>query len=112
MEDCLFCKIAQGTIPVKKLAEDDHCVAFPDINPQAPFHALVIPKLHVASLNDVRDPSLMGHLYAMADQLARSNGFDKTGWRSVINTGPDAQQTVFHLHLHVIAQRKMSWPPG
>lgn len=112
MPDCIFCKIASGEIPVKKLAEDDHAVAFPDLKPQAPFHALVIPKLHVASLNDVRDPSMMGHLYAMAAQVARANGFDNTGYRTVVNTGPDAQQTVFHLHVHLIAQRQMSWPPG
>jgi histidine triad (HIT) family protein len=112
MADCIFCKIAAGEIPVKKLGEDDHVVAFPDLKPQTPFHALVIPKLHVASLNDVRDPMIMGHLYGMAGQLARSNGFDKTGYRTVINTGADAQQTVFHVHLHVLAGRQMSWPPG
>src|SRR6201995_1018024 len=112
MPDCIFCKIASGEIPVKKLAEDDHAVAFPDMEPQAPFHALFIPKLHVASLNDVRDPSMMGHLYAMAAKLVGPSGFDQTGYRTVINTGPDAQQTVFHLHLHVIAQRQMGWPPG
>jgi histidine triad (HIT) family protein len=112
MADCIFCKIAAGTIPVKKLGEDDHVVAFPDLNPQAPFHALVIPKLHIASLNDLRDPMIMGHLYGMAGQLARQEGFDVTGYRTVINTGPHAQQTVFHIHLHVLAGRQMTWPPG
>jgi histidine triad (HIT) family protein len=112
MADCIFCKIASGGVPVKKLAENEHAVAFPDLNPQAPFHALVVPKEHVASLNDVRDPVLIGHLYAMAGQLARENGFDATGYRTVINAGRDGQQTVFHLHLHVIAGRQMTWPPG
>jgi histidine triad (HIT) family protein len=112
MADCIFCKIASGEVPAKKLAEDEHAVAFPDLNPQAPFHALVIPKAHVASLNEVRDPLLMGRIYALADRVARSGGFDETGYRTVINTGPDAQQTVFHLHLHVIAGRQMTWPPG
>jgi histidine triad (HIT) family protein len=112
MADCIFCKIASGDIPVRKLAENDKAVAFPDLNPQAPFHALVVPKEHVASLNEVRDPTLVGHLYAMAGQLARENGFDATGYRTVINTGRHGQQTVFHLHLHVIAGRQMTWPPG
>jgi histidine triad (HIT) family protein len=112
MADCIFCKIASGDIPVRKLAENDNAVAFPDLNPQAPFHALVIPKQHVASLNEVRDPTLVGHLYAMAGQLARENGFEATGYRTVINTGRDGQQTVFHLHVHVIAGRQMTWPPG
>jgi len=112
MDDCIFCKIAGGQIPVKKLAENDYAVAFPDLNPQTPFHALVIPKLHVASLNEVRDPLLLGQLYAMADRLARSHGFEAAGYRTVINTGPHAQQTVFHLHLHVLAGRQMTWPPG
>jgi histidine triad (HIT) family protein len=112
MDDCIFCKIANGQIPVKKLAEDEHALAFPDLNPQAPFHALVIPKQHVASLAEVRDPLLLGRLHAMAAQLSRANGFAASGYRTVINTGPDGQQTVFHLHVHVLAKRQMTWPPG
>jgi histidine triad (HIT) family protein len=112
MPDCIFCKIASGEIPTKKLAENEHAVAFPDLNPQAPFHALVIPKAHVPSVNEARTPEMMGHLYAMVSDLARTHGFDETGYRTVINTGPHAQQTVFHLHIHVIAQRQMTWPPG
>ena len=112
MDDCIFCKIAGGKIPVNKLGEDGNVVAFPDVNPQAPFHALVIPKQHIASLNDLRDPMVMGQLYAMAGQVARAQGFDVTGYRTVINNGPHAQQTVFHIHLHVLAGRQMTWPPG
>lgn len=112
MDSCIFCRIAAGEVPVKKLAENERALAFPDLNPQAPFHALVIPKAHVASLNELGDPALMGTLYALAGQLSREHGFDKTGYRTVINTGAHGQQTVFHLHLHVLAGRPMTWPPG
>jgi histidine triad (HIT) family protein len=110
--DCIFCKIVEGTIPAKKVADSAHALAFPDINPVAPQHILVIPKQHVASLNDVADWSVMAHVYELAGQVAREKGLDKTGWRAVINTGRDANQLVHHIHLHLIGGRQMEWPPG
>ena len=112
MDDCPFCKIASGRIPVKKLAEDEHGLAFPDLNPQAPLHALVIPKAHVSALTDVTDWSLLGHLLALGHRVAREHGVAESGYRTVINAGRDAGQTVFHLHLHVLGGRVLTWPPG
>jgi histidine triad (HIT) family protein len=112
MPDCIFCKIVEGKIPAAKVAESQHALAFPDINPVAPQHSLVIPKQHLASLNDVTDWTVMAHLYELAARVAREKGLDKTGWRSVINTGRDANQLVHHIHLHVIGGRQMEWPPG
>jgi histidine triad (HIT) family protein len=112
MDDCLFCKIVAGKVPAKKVAENEGAIAFPDINPCMPVHVLVIPKKHVASLNEVGDGSVMAPVFALAEQVARQNGLDKSGWRAVINTGPDAHQVVFHIHLHVLGGRKMGWPPG
>jgi histidine triad (HIT) family protein len=110
MPDCIFCRIAEGKIPVKKLAETDRAVAFPDIDPQAPEHFLVIPKQHVAALTEVSDWSLVGHLHEVAVKVARERM--PNGFRSVINAGPDGHQTVFHLHLHCLGGRAMRWPPG
>ncbi|MFN2546633.1 MAG: histidine triad nucleotide-binding protein [Myxococcales bacterium] len=110
--DCIFCKIVAGEIPAKKVGESAHAVAFPDINPVAPQHVLVIPKRHIASLNDVTDWSVMAHVYELAGKVARETGIDKTGWRAVINTGRDANQLVHHIHLHVVGGRQMEWPPG
>lgn len=114
MTDCIFCKIAQGQIPVQKLAEDEHGLAFPDLNPQAPTHALVIPKKHLASLAEVGDADwpLVGALHALAVKVAKAKGLAPGGFRTVTNTGPDAGQTVFHLHLHLLGGRAMTWPPG
>ncbi|MEO7029815.1 MAG: histidine triad nucleotide-binding protein [Acidobacteriaceae bacterium] len=111
--DCIFCKIAAGTIPVKRVYEDDQVLAFPDAHPQAPVHLLVIPKLHLASLVDAKPAhrELLGHLLAAAAEVARQEGLDK-GYRLVINTGPDGGQTVAHLHIHVLGKRAMHWPPG
>ena len=111
--DCLFCRIAAGTIPAKKVFEDEHAVAITDINPQAPVHVLVIPKKHVASLAETHasDTALLGHLLQVARDLATEQKLHR-GYRVVINTGPNGGQTVDHLHLHVLGGRAMHWPPG
>jgi histidine triad (HIT) family protein len=111
--DCLFCKIANGTIPVTKLYEDDTVLAFPDINPQAPTHILLIPKQHFASLAQTpsENSSLLGHLLTAANQIAQQQDLTN-GYRTVINTGDDGGQTVGHLHLHILGGRHMGWPPG
>jgi histidine triad (HIT) family protein len=113
MSDCLFCKIVAGEIPAKRLYEDELCLAFADINPQAPVHLLVIPKEHVASAahTTAEHAGLLGHLVASAATIAREQGLAK-GYRIVINTGEDGGQTVDHLHLHVLGGRHMAWPPG
>ena len=112
MDECIFCKIAQGKIPVKRLAEDEELLAFPDIEPQAPVHVLVIPKKHVPTLLDVKDWSLLGRLHAFALRVARDQGIADSGFRVLINTGPDGVQTVGHVHLHLLGGRTMRWPPG
>jgi len=101
MDDCIFCKIVAGKIPAKKLGENEGAIAFPDIKPEMPVHILVIPKRHLASLDEVGDGTVMAPVFALAAQVAREQGLDKTGWRAVINTGRDANQVVLHVHLHV-----------
>lgn len=110
--DCLFCKIIARAIPATILAEDDHCLAFRDINPQAPTHILVIPKEHVPSLNQMTDPALAGRVLAFARDLAVKEGIAERGYRVVINTNAEAGQTVFHLHAHLLGGREQGWPPG
>ena len=110
-DSCLFCRIVRGEIPARIVREDEHTVAFRDIDPKAPTHVLVIPKEHVASLDEARDPALAGRLLLAAAEIARSEGIT-SGYRTVVNTGADAGQTVFHLHLHLLGGRKLSWPPG
>jgi len=114
MDDCLFCKIINGDIPVDMLYEDDDVLAFSDINAQAPFHALVIPKKHIATINDIQadDAALVGKMYLAAKQIATQAGYADAGYRTVMNCGESAGQTVFHIHLHVLAGRDLSWPPG
>ncbi|HKW01888.1 MAG TPA: histidine triad nucleotide-binding protein [Vicinamibacterales bacterium] len=114
MSSCLFCKIISGEIPSKKLFEDEHLVAFADINPQAPFHALVVPRQHVATLNDLgpQHDAIVGEMVRRAAALAREQGYAESGYRTVFNCNADAGQAVFHIHLHVLAGRKLSWPPG
>jgi histidine triad (HIT) family protein len=109
----LFQKIADGDIPSEMIFEDDLCFAINDINPQAPKHFLVIPRKPIATLNNLvaEDESLIGHLFTVAASLARDQGLSK-GYRTVFNCGADGQQTVFHLHLHVLGGRQMQWPPG
>jgi histidine triad (HIT) family protein len=110
MSECLFCRIVAGEIPAKRVFEDEVCLAFADIGPQAPVHLLVVPKAHHASLEGV-DAGLLGHLLAVAAGIAAEQGLAK-GYRVVVNTGPDGGQTVKHLHLHVLGGRHMGWPPG
>ena len=110
--DCIFCKIVEGKIPATKVAESATALAFPDINPVAPQHVLVIPKQHVASLSEVSDWSVVAGVFELAAKVAREKGLDKSGWRAVINTGRDANQLVQHVHVHVIGGRQLEWPPG
>lgn len=114
MSNCLFCRIIKKEIPASIVYEDDQVVAFNDINPQAPLHALVIPKRHIASLNDLTpaDDEIVGALVRRAAALAREKGYADRGFRTVFNTNADAGQTVFHIHLHVLAGRGLTWPPG
>ncbi|HEX6186016.1 MAG TPA: histidine triad nucleotide-binding protein [Pyrinomonadaceae bacterium] len=113
-ENCIFCKIVAGEIPAAKVFEDERALAFSDINPQAPTHALVIPRAHIASLNEAEesDAALLGHLLLVAARVAREAGHADGGFRTVINTGAGAGQTVFHVHVHVLGGRRLTWPPG
>lgn len=108
--DCIFCKIAAGAFNTEFLFEDDRVAAFKDLSPQAPVHFLVVPKEHFESIKDVEDEALVGHLIAAAKAAAEKLGLNE--YRLVINTGPEAGQSVFHLHLHVLGGRTMQWPPG
>lgn len=111
---CLFCRIVAGEIPSSKVYEDDRLFAFKDINPQAPMHVLIVPKAHVATLNDLRDShdDLVGEMVRRAAALADEQGFAESGFRTVFNCNAAAGQTVFHVHLHVLAGRSLAWPPG
>ncbi len=111
--ECLFCKIVQGAIPAQKVYEDDFCIAFADIHPQAPVHLLVIPRRHIRSLAHVsaEDKELLGHLLLSVKELAAQQKLAR-GFRVVMNTGEDGGQTVDHLHMHVLGGRAMHWPPG
>ena len=110
--DCLFCRIIRREIPATIVAEDEYCVAFRDIGPQAPTHVLVVPRQHVSTLDDVTDPLLIGRAMALAQAVARSENIVESGYRAVINTNAGAGQTVFHLHVHVLGGRRFTWPPG
>jgi histidine triad (HIT) family protein len=112
--ECLFCKIVQGQIPVEVVGETDDLLAFRDINPQAPHHVLVIPKQHIPTVNDLEDAeaALVGRMAILARDLARDQGCDVAGYRLVLNCNRHGGQTVFHLHMHLLAGRSMSWPPG
>ena len=110
-DNCIFCKIVRGEIPSKSVAESETALAFRDLNPQAPSHVLVIPKVHVASLAEASDNAMLGDLLALAARVARSENLEE-GYRVVANTGPNGGQTVDHLHLHVLGGRRMTWPPG
>ena len=112
MADCLFCRICSGEARADRLHDDDHAVAIRDINPAAPMHALVLPRKHIATLRDLSaaDDTLVGHLHLVAATVARAAGYDD--FRVVVNCGAGAGQSVFHLHLHVLAGRALAWPPG
>lgn len=112
MPDCIFCRIAAREIPSNIVYESDDCVAFRDVNPQAPVHILVVPRAHVGSLNETTDAALVGRLSIVAAELAKQEGIAESGYRTVINTNGDAGQTVFHIHLHLLGGRPMGWPPG
>ena len=113
-DDCLFCKIAKGEIPAKIVYEDDQVLAFEDVNPQAPFHVLIIPRRHISTLNDAQegDAALLGGLITRAAQIAKDRGHAQDGYRTVFNCNRGAGQSVFHIHLHLLAGRNMTWPPG
>jgi histidine triad (HIT) family protein len=112
--DCLFCKIGAGEIPADVIHETDELLAFRDINPQAPTHALIIPKRHIASINELEagDADIVGKLYLAAKAIARDEGFAEPGYRVVMNCNAAAGQTVFHIHLHLLGGRDLHWPPG
>ena len=114
MENCLFCKIATGAIPSKIAYQDEDVVAFEDINPQAPKHILLIPRQHIASIADLtlNDGPILAKLFITAQKLAHDMGIDESGYRFLTNVGPDAGQSVFHLHFHLLGGRKFGWPPG
>jgi histidine triad (HIT) family protein len=111
-ENCLFCRIARKEIPVDLVYENADCVAFRDVRPQAPVHVLVIPRTHVASLNNTADAALLGQLSLAAAAIAKQEGIADSGYRTVMNTNRDGGQTVFHVHLHLLGGRAMAWPPG
>ena len=113
-DDCIFCKIAGGEIPSDIVYEDDRCVVFRDIDPQAPIHLLVIPREHITGMDDLDDDDreVLGHLMLVVAQVARDEGLAASGYRTVINWGPDSGMEVPHLHIHVLGGRRMTWPPG
>lgn len=112
--DCIFCRVVAGSIPSDRVYEDEICVAFNDISPQAPFHILLVPRLHFDSLDTAGEAhgGILGHLLLTAAEIARGKGFDKSGYRVVINTNADGGQTVFHLHIHLLGGRPFIFPPG
>lgn len=112
--DCIFCKIAAKEIPVQPVYEDEHLIAFPDINPVAPVHVLVIPKRHIANLLELTtdDQFLMGHITTVIPQIAAKLGVADEGFRLIVNTKDNGGQTVYHLHWHILGGRFMTWPPG
>lgn len=112
--NCLFCKIARGEIPANVVFEDTDIMVFHDVSPQAPKHLLVIPKIHIATLNDTapKHEALLGRMILAATQSAVTEGFNETGYRLVFNVNSDGGQTVHHIHLHVLGGRQMTWPPG
>ena len=111
-DTCLFCKIVRKEIPSTIVLETEHVVAFRDIDPKAPTHVVVVPRVHVASLDDATDAQMLGELMLAAAAIARAEGIVEGGYRTVINCGADAGQSVFHLHLHLLGGRTLAWPPG
>jgi histidine triad (HIT) family protein len=111
-QDCIFCRIVNREIPASIVAETDDCVAFRDVDPKAPVHVLIVPRAHIASLEDADDAATIGRLALLAADIAKREGISASGYRTVINTNGDAGQTVFHIHMHLLGGRKMGWPPG
>jgi len=111
-ETCLFCRIVRKEIPSTIVLENEHVIAFRDIDPKAPTHVLVVPKTHVATLDDATDARMLGELLLAAAAIARDEGIVEGGYRTVVNCGADAGQSVFHVHLHLLGGRKLAWPPG
>jgi histidine triad (HIT) family protein len=111
---CVFCRIVSGEIPSSRVHESERLVAFADLNPQAPLHVLIVPRAHIASLNDLdaSHDALVGEMIRLAATLAKERGYDAGGYRTVFNCNADAGQTVFHIHLHLLAGRRFGWPPG
>ena len=114
MSDCLFCKIAAGELPASIVFEDERLVAFEDISPRAPTHLLIVPRRHIATLNDLdaADDGLVGEMIRRAAALAKARGIAEAGYRTVFNCNAGAGQTVFHIHLHLLGRRPLEWPPG
>ena len=114
MTDCLFCKIRDGEIPCHKVYEDDDVIAFKDVNPQAPTHVLVVPRKHIATINDLEedDGNIIGAMMMAAKEIAAAEGIAEDGYRLVLNCNAKAGQTVFHIHLHLLGGRALVWPPG
>ncbi|MBT5440046.1 MAG: histidine triad nucleotide-binding protein [Candidatus Marinimicrobia bacterium] len=114
MDNCLFCKIINGDIAAKKVYENEHIIAFNDIDPKAPVHILVIPKKHIRSINELNssDINLAGEIILAAKKIAKDQGIDSKGFRVVFNTNDDGGQTVYHIHMHIMGGRQMQWPPG
>ncbi len=111
-QDCLFCRIVRKEIPATLVLENEHVVAFRDINPKAPTHVLVVPREHVATLDDATDARMLGELLLAAAEIARAEGIVDGGYRTVVNCGAGAGQSVFHVHLHLLGGRRLTWPPG
>ena len=114
MNECLFCKMVSGVIPCDKVHENDYVLAFRDIDPKAPTHILIIPKKHITTLNEINenDQDLLGELLLTAKKIAKDEGIDTSGYRTVFNCNSDGGQTVFHIHMHLLGGRPMAWPPG
>ena len=114
MNECLFCKMVSGVIPCDKVHENENVLAFRDIDPKAPTHILIIPKKHITTLNEINenDQDLLGELLLTAKKIAKDEGIDASGYRTVFNCNADGGQTVFHIHMHLLGGRLMAWPPG
>ena len=114
MNECLFCNMVSGAIPCNKVYENEYVLAFRDIDPKAPTHILIIPKKHIKTLNEINenDQDLLGELLLTAKKIAKDEGIDTSGYRTVFNCNSDGGQTVFHIHMHLLGGRQMAWPPG
>lgn len=114
MPACIFCRVIEGTVPSRRVYEDERLVAFHDVHPQAPLHVLVVPREHISTVNDLRShhDTLVGEMIRRAGLIAAEHGYGERGYRTVLNCNGDAGQSVFHIHLHLLAGRHLAWPPG